>query len=82
VRLLFGFQAASCNEFVWPHEITHDVMVFKSDATYKSTIKMPPGFGWIPSTLTVFPSGDLLAMRISGNRIALLFFHKQTKEGE
>jgi hypothetical protein len=57
-------------------------MVFKSDATYKSTIQMPPGFGWIPSTLTVFPSGDLLAMRISGNRIALLFFHKQTKESE
>jgi hypothetical protein len=36
----------------------------------------------MPSTLTVFASGDLLAMRISGNRIAWLFFHKQTKESE
>jgi hypothetical protein len=35
-------------------------MVFKSDGTYKSRIKMQPRFGWIPSTLSVFPS-DLLA---------------------
>jgi len=40
-------------------------MVFKSDGTYKSTIKMQPSFGWIPSTLSVFPSGDLL---VSGLR--------------
>jgi hypothetical protein len=47
-------------QFVFPHEITRYVMVFKSDGTYKLTIKMQPGFGWTPSTLAVFPSGDLL----------------------
>jgi hypothetical protein len=35
-----------------------------TDGTYKSRIKMQPSFGWIPSTLSVFPS-DLL---VSGLR--------------
>jgi hypothetical protein len=35
-----------------------------TDGTYKSRIKMQPSFGWIPSTLSVFPS-DLL---VSGFR--------------
>jgi hypothetical protein len=64
-----GYFALSPNgelyQFVFPHKITRYVMVFKSDGTYKSTIKMQPGFGWTPSTLAVFPSGDLFA---SGHR--------------
>jgi hypothetical protein len=55
-------------QIVFPHEITRYVMVFKSDGTYKSTIKMQPGFGWIPSTLAVFPSGDLLASGLRYDR--------------
>jgi hypothetical protein len=55
-------------QFVFPHEITRYVMVFKSDGTYQSEIKMQPGFGWIPATLTVFPSGDLLASGLRYDR--------------
>ena len=47
-------------EIVLPEEITRYVMVYKSDGTYKSLIKLQPGFAWIPSTLAVFSSGDLL----------------------
>jgi hypothetical protein len=50
---------------VFPHEITRYVAVFKSDGSYKSTIKLQPGFAWLPGTLAVFPSGNLL---ISGQR--------------
>jgi hypothetical protein len=35
-------------------------MVYKSDGSYKSLIKLQPGFAWIPSTLAVFASGNLL----------------------
>jgi hypothetical protein len=55
-------------QFVFAHEITRYVMVFKSDGTYKSTIKMQPGFGWIPSTLAVFPSGDLFVSGLKYDR--------------
>jgi hypothetical protein len=47
-------------EFVLPEEITRYVMVYKSDGSYKSLIKLQPGFAWIPSTLAVFASGNLL----------------------
>ncbi len=48
-------------EFVFPvDEITRYVMVYKSDGTYKSAIKLQPGFAWTPSTIAVFASGDLL----------------------
>ena len=55
-------------QFVFPHEITRYVMVFKPDGTYKSIIKMQPGLGWVPSTLAVFPSGDLLASGLMYDR--------------
>jgi len=55
-------------QFVFPHEITRYVMVFKSDGTYQSIIKMQPGFGWIPSTLSLFPSGELLASGLRYDR--------------
>jgi hypothetical protein len=47
-------------QLVFPHEITRYVYVYKSDGTYKSAIKLQPGFPWQPSTMAVFPSGNLL----------------------
>ena len=42
------------------NELTRYVLVFKSDGTYKTKIKLDPGFYWIPSALAVFPNGNLL----------------------
>lgn len=47
-------------ELVYPHEITRYVMIYKGDGSYKSTIKLQPGFAWMPATIAVFPSGALL----------------------
>lgn len=52
-------------EIAFPHDITRQVLVYKSDGKYKSAIKLQLGFEWLPSALAVFPSGDLL---ISGLR--------------
>lgn len=41
-------------------EITRYVLVFKPDGTYKSAIKLQPGFPWIPASLAVFANGTLL----------------------
>lgn len=54
-------------EIVYPHEITRYVIVYKSDGSYKRTIKLDPGFGWQPASLAVFPSGNLL---ITGQQYA------------
>lgn len=53
-------QDGAVDQLVFPREITRYVMTFKPDGTYKSTIKLQPGFAWIPYSLAVFPSGDLL----------------------
>jgi hypothetical protein len=53
-------QDGSVYELAFPHEITRFVVVFKSDGSYRSTIKLQPGFAWIPHTLAAFPSGNLL----------------------
>lgn len=47
-------------QLIFPHELTRYVMVFGPDGNYKSSIKLQPGFAWIPSTMAVFPSGNLL----------------------
>jgi hypothetical protein len=47
-------------QLVFAREITRYVFVYKSDGTYKSAIKLQPGFAWQPSTMAVFPSGNLL----------------------
>jgi hypothetical protein len=48
-------------QLVFPaKEITRYVFTYKSDGTYKSKIKLLPGFGWVPASFAVFPSGDLL----------------------
>lgn len=42
------------------NELTRYVLVFKSDGSYKTKIKLDPGFSWVPSALAVFPNGNLL----------------------
>jgi len=41
-------------------ELNRYVLVFKPDGSYKTRIKLDPGFAWIPSALAVFPNGSLL----------------------
>ena len=41
-------------------EMTRYVLVFKSDGSYKTKIKLETGFFWAPSAMTVFPNGNLL----------------------
>jgi hypothetical protein len=47
-------------ELVFPHEIKRYVFAYKSDGTFKSAIKLDPGFPWLPYALAVFPSGQML----------------------
>ncbi len=47
-------------ELVFPHELSRYVFTYKSDGTFKSAIKLDPGFPWMPSKLGVFPSGQML----------------------
>jgi hypothetical protein len=42
------------------NEFTRYVLVFKPDGSYKTKIKLDPGFPWLPATLAVFPNGNLL----------------------
>ena len=41
-------------------ELNRYVLVFKPDGTYKTKIKLDPGFAWIPSAMAVFPNGSFL----------------------
>src|ERR1700761_5339322 len=36
------------------------VLIFKHDGSYKSSIKLDPGFKWAPANLAVFPHGEML----------------------
>ena len=36
------------------------VLVFKNDGSYKSAIKLDPGFAWMPANLSVFAHGEML----------------------
>ncbi|MGA8541702.1 MAG: hypothetical protein WB566_19520 [Terriglobales bacterium] len=47
-------------QLVIPHEFDRYVFVYKADGTFKSAIKLNPGFVWFPHSLAVFPSGQLL----------------------
>jgi hypothetical protein len=47
-------------QLTFPHELDRYVFVYKSDGTLKSRIKLNPGFAWLPHTLAVFPSGQML----------------------
>jgi hypothetical protein len=47
-------------ELVYPHEIHRYVYTYKSDGTFKSAVKLQPGFAFFPDQLAVFPSGQFL----------------------
>ena len=58
VSLAFG-PNGELYQLVFPHEISRYVFVYKPDGTYKSAIKLQPGFPWVPYALAVFPQGSL-----------------------
>ncbi len=47
-------------ELVFPHELSRYVFTYKSDGTFKSAIRLNPGFPWLPAKLAVFASGQML----------------------
>jgi hypothetical protein len=47
-------------QLVFPHEFDRYLFGYKSDGTFKSAIKLSPGFVWSPHALAVFQSGQLL----------------------
>jgi hypothetical protein len=55
-------------QLVFPKEITRYVFVYKPDGTFKSAIKLQPGFPWHPSVLAVFPQGSLLVSGLEYDR--------------
>jgi len=55
-------------EFAFPHEINRYIFAFKSDGSYKSAIKLQPGFPWEPSQFAVFPHGELFVTGLEYNR--------------
>lgn len=46
-----------------PHRF---ILVFKSDGSYSTTIKPETGFSMVPSTIAIFPNGNLL---MTGNKL-------------
>jgi hypothetical protein len=36
------------------------VLIFKSDGSYKSNVKLQTGFPWMPANISVFPHGEIL----------------------
>lgn len=47
-------------ELVYPHEINRYVFVYSADGELKSTVKLDPGFPFMPSKLVGFASGEYL----------------------
>ncbi len=47
-------------ELIFAHEINRYVFVYSADGTLKSTIKLQPGFAWMPKALQVFANGTML----------------------
>jgi hypothetical protein len=47
-------------QLVYPHEVNRYVYVFAADGTFKSAVKLQPGFVFMPSKLAVFPGGQYL----------------------
>jgi hypothetical protein len=43
-----------------PHELSRYVFAYKSDGTFKSAVKLQPGFPFFPTRIAVFPSGQFL----------------------
>jgi hypothetical protein len=47
-------------QLVYPHEISRYIFAFGPDGTFKSAIKLNPGFAFMPTKVAVFPSGQFL----------------------
>src|SRR5271166_597094 len=48
-------------QIVFPRDqIARYVLAYNPDGTFKTRVKLQPGFPWIPVALAVLPSGDLL----------------------
>ena len=48
-------------QLVFPHEVNRYVFTYKPDGSFKSAIKLDPGFTWWqPNALAVFGSGQML----------------------
>jgi hypothetical protein len=50
----------SVYQLVYPHEIGRYVFVYGSDGSFKSAVRLQPGFAFMPNKLAVFPSGQFL----------------------
>jgi hypothetical protein len=63
------------HEIVFPHEISRYVFVFSSDGTLKSTVKLQPGFPFMPGKLAVFPTGQYLisGLKYDADRTAAMW---------
>ena len=55
-------------ELVFPHELTRYVFEYRPDGSYKRAIKLEPGFPWMPSSVAVFPSENLLVSGLEYDR--------------
>jgi hypothetical protein len=56
-------------QLIFPHESADRyVFVYKSNGSFKSAIKLQPGFVWMPSSFAVFQSGDLLVTGLKYDR--------------
>lgn len=54
------------HELVFPHDqIAKYVVVYGSDGAFKTSVKLQPGFTWLPSALAILSNGALL---ITGQR--------------
>jgi hypothetical protein len=51
----------SVYQLIFAHEdIARYVFVYKPDGSYRSKIKLQPGFPWVPAQVAAFPSGNVL----------------------
>jgi len=55
-------------DLVFPKEANRYVFAYKADGTFKSSIKLDPGFPWQPSALAVFQQGTLLVSGMEYDR--------------
>lgn len=47
-------------QLVFPQELKRYVFTFKSDGSFKAPIQLNRSFWWFPTSLAVFPSGEML----------------------
>jgi hypothetical protein len=62
-------------QLVFPHEISRYVYTYASDGTFKSAVKLQPGFPFVPGKLAVFSGGQYLisGLEYDTNRAAAMW---------